>query len=57
MTEAKRVEQLEQALRIIRTWANCFDLTYETPEKAMRDIVNACDLALKNKRPRKDSHE
>ena len=44
-----RIKKLEQALRIIRTWAACFDSKIETPCKAMDDIVSKCDEALKDR--------
>ena len=44
-----RIKKLEQALRIIRTWANCFDSDFETPRKAMDDIRDKCDEMLKDK--------
>ena len=39
-------ERLTSKMRIIRTWANCYDIEIETVEKALTDIVNKCDEAL-----------
>jgi protein-tyrosine-phosphatase len=45
--EQKRIEKLEQSLRIISTWAVCDPWSQEPRDKAMRDIRDKCDLALK----------
>jgi hypothetical protein len=45
--EQKRIENLEQSLRIIRTWAVCDHWSHEPRDKAMQDIRDKCDLALK----------
>jgi hypothetical protein len=45
--EQKRIEKLEQSLRIIRTWAVCDHWSQEPRDKAMRDIRDKCDSALK----------
>jgi hypothetical protein len=42
----KRVEQLEMTLRVIHTWATCFDDRFETRLNALHDIKNKCKEAL-----------
>lgn len=41
-----RVKKLEQALRIIQTWASCDHLSGESRSKAMKDIEKKCQQAL-----------
>ena len=46
----KRIDALESALKIIRTWA-AFDANSKTPSKpralTAADVINTCDKALK----------
>ena len=46
-SEEKKIKRLEMTLRIIRTWAQCWELQAESPRKAMDDIVRKCDEALR----------
>lgn len=45
-TDQKRIERLEMSLRVIRTWAACWTMAFESPEKAMTDIQRKCDEVL-----------
>jgi hypothetical protein len=47
MTDKKRIEALEIALRIIATWADCDHLSIQARDKAMNDIFNHCMKALR----------
>ena len=46
-SEEHRLNRAEMALRVIRTWAACWSMAFESPEKAMSDIKNKCDEVLK----------
>lgn len=41
-----RSDQMTLALRIIRTWAKCWDERFETPERMLEHIVKKCDEVL-----------
>lgn len=41
-----KFKEMETALKIIHTWASCYDRNIETPEEAMLSIVNKCKAAL-----------
>jgi hypothetical protein len=45
--EARKIQRLEMSLRVIRTWAACWSVAFESPQKAMDDIKAKCDEALK----------
>lgn len=45
--EQRKILRLEMSLRVIRTWAACWTMAFESPEKAMQDIARKCDEALK----------
>ena len=45
--EQRRIERLEMALMVIRTWAICWDSKFETPQKGFFDIARKCDEVLK----------
>ena len=45
--EQRKIDRLEMSLRVIRTWAICWDSAFETPQKAFFDIGRKCDEALK----------
>jgi hypothetical protein len=44
--DQRRIERLEITLRIIRTWAVCWDSKFETPQKGFFDIAKKCDEVL-----------
>lgn len=50
--EEKRIEKMEVALRVIRTWAKFYDDRFDSVfssdhKKNYKHIVNACTKALK----------
>lgn len=42
-------EQMQRALRVIRTWARCDQANLLPRDQAMADIAAECDEALKTK--------
>lgn len=41
-----KFREMESALKIIHTWAKCYNNQIETPEEAMLSIINKCKSAL-----------
>jgi hypothetical protein len=44
----KRIQELENALKVIHTWANCDEYSSETRSKAMSDIAEKAKEAILN---------
>jgi hypothetical protein len=44
--EQREINRLRQSLMTIGTWARCFDVRFESPCKAMADIIKEVDNAL-----------
>ena len=40
-------DELAKMLRVIRTWAQCDDMSGQERRRAILDIASACDAALK----------
>ena len=45
--EQREINRLRQSLMTIGTWARCWDARFEPAEKALQDIVNETERALR----------